>query len=219
MKILLSLIIILSSFVEVKSTELNDIFFNVYRNGSKIGYHKIDFENSENSIKPFVEIKFKVTFLGFTVYDYFHQNNENWLNNSLVQLNTKTDKNGDILFCNTNKINNGMLLNGTNNKQEVYEQILPTSYWNYILVKDKKNKKVLNTQDCTFIDFKIEYLGEENIYDNKVFAEHYKLTGKEFTGDDVNIEIWYKNSQWVKMVFYKDGSEIEYFLRDFDNNE
>ena len=43
--------------------------------------------------------------------------------------------------------------------------------------------------------------------------------GEDVAGDDVNIEIWYKNSQWVKMVFYKDGSEIEYFLRDFDNNE
>ena len=28
-----------------------------------------------------------------------------------------------------------------------------------------------------------------------------------------------KNSQWVKMIFYKDGSEIEYFLKDFDTNE
>ena len=52
-----------------------------------------------------------------------------------------------------------------------------------------------------------------------MLAEHFKLTGKEFTGDNVNIDIWYKNSQWVKMIFYKDGSEIEYFLKDFDTNE
>ena len=152
-------------------------------------------------------------------YNYFHQNNENWFNNSLVQLKSKTDKDGENLFCNVNKINNSISLDGNNNKVNVNNSNLPTSYWNYTLVEDKNNKRVLNTQDCSFIDFKIDYLGEENIYNNKMLAEHFKLTGKEFTGDDVNIDIWYKNSQWVKMIFYKDGSEIEYFLKDFDNNE
>ena len=219
MKILLSITLFLGLVLEAKSTELNNIFFNVYRSGSKIGYHKIDFYSKNNSLNPYIEIKFEVTFLGFIVYDYFHKNNENWVNDSLVQLKTKTDKNGEDLYCDASKTNNGISLNGTNNKKDVYDQILPTSYWNYRLVEDKKNKIVLNTQDCSFIDFKIEYLGEENIYNNKMFAEHFKLTGKEFTGDDVDIDIWYKNSQWVKMIFYKDGSQIEYFLKDFDINE
>ncbi len=219
MRILLLIILLIGLLSEAKSTELNSVYFNVYRNGSKIGYHKIDFDNKNNSVNPYVEIRFKVTFLGFTVYDYFHQNNENWVNNSLVQLKTKTNKNGEDLYCNASKTSNGMSLNGSNNKKDIYKQILPTSYWNYKLVEDKKSKRVLNTQDCSFIDFKIDYIGEENIYDNKILAEHFKLTGKEFTGDDVNIDIWYKNSQWVKMIFYKDGSEIEYFLKDFDDNE
>ena len=59
-------------------------------------------------------------------------------------------------------------MDGTNNKEDVYtHSILPTSYWNYTLVEDKKNKKVLNTQDCSFIDFKINYLGNENIYNQQ----------------------------------------------------
>ena len=219
MKVLLSLALLFGFFAEAKNLNQDDIYFNVYRNGSKIGYHKINFNNDNNSTNPYVEIKFEVTFLGFTVYDYFHQNNENWVDNSLVKLKTKTDKNGEDLFCNVNKIDNATSLDGTNNKEDIYENILPTSYWNYKLVEDKKNKKVLNTQDCSFIDFKIEYLGEEKIYSNEMFAKHFKLTGKEFTGDDVDIDIWYKDSQWVKMIFYKDGSEIEYFLKDFDNNE
>ena len=77
---------------ESKNINLDDIHFNVYRNGSKIGYHKINFNNYDNSTNLFVEIKFEVTFLGFTVYDYFHQNNENWINNSLVELKLKLIK-------------------------------------------------------------------------------------------------------------------------------
>ena len=67
--------------------------------------------------------------------------------------------------------------------------------------------------------YRINLNSKEIIYENRILAEHFTLTGKEFTGDDVDIDIWYKNSQWVKMIFYKDGSEIEYFLKDFDNNE
>ena len=118
-----------------------DIHFNVYRNGSKIGYHKIEFEKESIHVKPKVEIKFEVTFLGFTVYDYFHQNNESWLDNKLIQLNTKTDKNGEELFCKALRNNNFFSLEGTHNIEDVYTQILPTSYWNYTLVEDKKAKE------------------------------------------------------------------------------
>ena len=82
----------------------------------KLDITRLNFENYDNSTNLAVEIKFEVTFLGFTVYDYFHQNNENWINNSLVQLITKTDKNGEDLFCNAVKVGNGFSLDGTNNK-------------------------------------------------------------------------------------------------------
>ena len=107
----------------------------------KLDTIKLNFINDNNSTNPYVEIKFEVTFLGFTVYDYFHQNNENWVDNSLVKLKTKTDKNGEDLFCNVNKIDNATSFDGTNNKEDIYENILPTSYWNYKLVEDKKIKK------------------------------------------------------------------------------
>ena len=39
--------------------------------------------------------------------------------------------------------------------------------------------------------------------------------GKEITGEDVIIDIWYDNSgKWSKMIFLKDGSEIEYVTKD-----
>ena len=41
----------------------------------------------------------------------------------------------------------------------------------------------------------------------------YKIEGKESTGEDIDIDIWYDDlGNWVKMIFIKDGSEIEYFL-------
>ena len=57
------------------------------------------------------------------------------------------------------------------------------------------------------------------IYDNSLKASRYKLLGKEFSGDDVNIDIWYKDKKWVKMIFLKDGSTVEYFLKEYDSKK
>ena len=58
------------------------------------------------------------------------------------------------------------------------------------------------------------------IYNNKVKTDHYKLEGKESNGEDVIIDIWYdKFGRWVKMIFIKDGSEIEYISKKFDKNK
>ena len=195
---------------------IEDISFNVYRNDSKIGYHKLNFKREEDRIIASIEIKFKVNFLGFTLYDYFHKNKEVWIADSLFKLKTNTNNNGDQLYCNVKKKAERFVIDGENNKITTKDEPLPSSYWIFDLVNNEK-KRVLNTQDCSFIDFKIEFLGNEKIYEDQLEAMHYKLSGKEFNGDDVNIDIWYSNSKWVKMIFYKDGSKIDYFLEKYDN--
>ena len=83
------LIKLLFSFAFVNPTEtisttnsLDNLKFNVYRNDSLIGYHKIDFLSDENIITAKIKIKFEVKFLGFIIYDYFHENTEVWEKNS-----------------------------------------------------------------------------------------------------------------------------------------
>ena len=200
----------------LSSESLDEIYFNVYRNGAKIGYHKVEFNNSESSLKANIEIKFEVTFLGFTVYDYYHQNTEIWKKNTLNQLNSITDKNGEELFCNFKKINDTFNLKGSVDSFKPNKDFIPTSYWNHKLVEGPTYKTVLNTQDCSSIKFKIENLGNDTIYDAQLPATHYKLTGREWTGEDVDIDIWYNNNKWVKMIYIKDGSKIEYFLKGYD---
>ena len=209
------LVLVIPTFL-VGQEPIEDISFNVYRNDSKIGYHKLNFKREKDRTVASIEIKFEVKFLGFTLYDYFHKNEEVWIANSLFKLKTNTNNNGDQLYCNVKKKAERFVIDGKNNKVITKDEPFPSSYWIFDLVNNE-NKRVLNTQDCSFIDFKIEFLGNEKIYEDQLEAMHYKLTGKEFNGDDVNIDIWYSNSKWVKMIFYKDGSKIDYFLEKYDN--
>ena len=50
---------------------------------------------------------------------------------------------------------------------------------------------------------------------NKIITD-FNLKGKEITGKDLDIDIWYDdNKNWIKMTFIKDSSKIEYFLDKF----
>ena len=208
-------LIITPSFLLSKTT-YDRLHFNVYRNDSKIGYHNLDFSSVNDYIESKIEIKFEVTFLGFVVYDYFHKNHEKWEGDTLVSMNASTDKNGELLNCSFSKEVNSSKIQGTNGNLILENKITPTTYWYFDQLIVGKNRKVLNTQDCSFIDFKIEFIGDEMIYNNSIMTSHYKLTGKEISGDDVDIDIWYKDKKWGKMIFVKDGSEIEYFLKEYD---
>ena len=205
--------------ITISNTAFEKLHFNVYRNNSLIGYHNLDFYEKDSLIESKIAIKFEVTFLGFVVYEYLHKNHEKWMNNTLIFMEAKTDKNGDLLDCKVNKKENKFKILGTNGDLTVDKKITPTTYWKFDQLITGKKNKVLNSQDCSYINFEIKYLGDEMIYDNSLKASHYKLLGKEFTGDDVNIDIWYKDKKWMKMIFLKDGSTVEYFLKEYDSKK
>ena len=212
------LLITIPSFL-LSNTTYDRLHFNVYRNDSLIGYHNLDFYEKDGLIESKIAIKFEVTFLGFVVYEYLHKNHEKWMNNTLVFMEASTDKNGDLLECKVNKQGNKFEVLGTNGDFKLDKKITPTTYWKFDQLITGEKNKVLNSQDCSYINFEIKYLGDEMIYDNSLKASRYKLLGKEFTGDDVNIDIWYKDKKWVKMIFVKDGSTIEYFLKEYDSKK
>ena len=246
--------IILFSHNSLFSSEFykKNIHFHVYRNGDKIGFHKIDFFLKEDIsgykfIEARININFNVKFLGFTIYDYTHENIEKWriledeqisskcINcnhlNVLETLDSSTDKNGTNMFCNIKKNQSSYFVNGSSNEDFTISDfsIIPSSYWYSHLVTRQKvkskfkinkevkvlRKDIFNSQDCSLINFKIENKGKDLIYENLI-SYRYKLTGKESNGEDLDINIWYDiNGNWVKMIFIKDDSEIEYFLDDY----
>ena len=78
-KTIFFILVLISPTFSIGQESIEDISFNVYRNDSKIGYHKLNFEKEEDRIIASIEIKFDVKFLGFTLYDYFHKNKEVWI--------------------------------------------------------------------------------------------------------------------------------------------
>ena len=219
LKLLFSFLLLFLPSITLSESTTEKLHFNVYRNDSLIGYHNLDFSQTDSLVESKIKIKFEVTFLGFVVYEYLHQNHEKWIDNTLIFMKASTDQNGDLLNCNVSKKENKFKILGTNGDLLLDKKITPTTYWRFDQLITGKKNTVLNSQDCSYIDFNIEYLGDEMIYNNSLNASRYKLLGKEFNGDDVNIDIWYKDEKWVKMIFLKDGSTVEYFLKEYDTKD
>ncbi len=219
LKLLFSFLLLFLPSITLSESTTEKLHFNVYRNDSLIGYHNLDFSQTDSLVESKIKIKFEVTFLGFVVYEYLHQNHEKWIDNTLIFMKASTDQNGDLLNCNVSKKENKFKILGTNGDLLLDKKITPTTYWRFDQLITGKKNTVLNSQDCSYIEFNIEYLGDEMIYNNSLNASRYKLLGKEFNGDDVNIDIWYKDEKWVKMIFLKDGSTVEYFLKEYDTKD
>ncbi len=198
--------------------ESNNISFDVYRKGNKIGYHNLVITHQGNKTIVEVNINFEVNFLGFLIYEYKHKNKEIWDKKFLQTLNAETIKNnGEKLVCNIKSNNSELEINGTNGKFQKSNILMPSSYWNYELVKGESKKTMINTQDCSLIDIEILNLGSEKIYNSSLNSKRYKITGKEISGENIDIDIWYdEDNNWVKMIFKKDGNLIEYYLRKYN---
>ena len=194
------------------------LLFHVYRGQSKIGTHEIAIRDTNSFTEVNIEIKLNINFLGFNIYKYAHNNIEKWSGNKLVSLDSKTDQNGAIMTCTLKEKDGKLDISGTNNITLLNNSVLPSSYWNSILVKGNKRLDILNTQDCSFISLNIKFLGNEKIYNSELSADHFKLKGFEAGGSEVDIDLWYDESDnWVKMKFMKDESTIDYVLSKYDN--
>ncbi len=219
-RFLFILLFICIPILNISARDLNDLFFNVYRNDTNIGYHKVTIKEFNETTNVSIEIKFKVKFLGFTLYEYFHVNNEEWKNDKLFSIQTKTIKNNESLFCNISKNSGKLFTVGSKNKIDYSLDSISSSYWNYRLVETQAINKMINTQDCSLISMKIKKIGKEKIYNGDLEAFHYKIIGKESGGDTLDIDIWYDNMRnWVKLIFIKDGSKIEYFLDEYHHEK
>lgn len=210
--------IILLIPIKSLSSDYPNLLFQVYRNQNLIGTHELLIKKKNSSTEVNIKIKFDVSFLGFKIYEYRHNNTERWIENELIFLESSTNQNGKLMSCTLKKKGGKLDISGTDNIVTLDNNILPSSYWNSVLVKKNKQLKILNTHDCSFINLNVKFLGNEKIYNDKLFASHYKLTGFESSGAKVDIDLWYdKYDNWVKMRFLKDESVIDYVLSNYED--
>ncbi|MGI9499420.1 MAG: DUF6134 family protein [Geminicoccaceae bacterium] len=180
--------------------------FIAYRNGSRLGFHRIDFSEDGERLTVDIEIAFDVKLAFIPLYRYRHRNYEVWEDGRLVSLKSETDDNGDAFKVRVNRQGDRLMVDGVDGKLEVPGNTLSTSYWNEAAM----NSGVwLDTQEGKLVRSEVTKKSAEPVMVGgaSVAAMPYELVG------DISCTLWYHDGRWVKLRFIgEDDSVIEYTL-------
>lgn len=169
-----------------------DIEFDVYRKGKRIGTHTVDFDTEDDTHTITSGTKLKVKFLFFTAYKFSYTSSEMWNDDQLVKVESVTNDGGDIYE--------------TAWDPQAERHLLPTNHWNpEILEKSQIYNTISGKLDEVTITPGDWYTIETNTGPRK--AQRY-----EYSGDLENVSVWYdEQGRWVSMEFEgTDGSMIKY---------
>lgn len=182
----------------------SSLLFTAYRNGSRLGFHRIDFSRSGERLVVDIEIAFDVKLAFIPLYRYRHKNREVWEKSKLISLDTETDDNGTDLEVKAIRKADRIFVDGAEGRLDLPGDTLTTSYWNEAAIE---RGEWIDTQSGRLVRSTVQKKPVEPILaeGQTVQATRYDLDG------DITCSLWYANSRWVRLHFLgEDGSEIEY---------
>jgi len=187
--------------------------FNATLDGDPIGNHRFEVVEDESGVTVKTEASLDVKFLFITVYSYKHNNEEKWIDDCLVRLNSNTDDNGDMSTVTLLRKGDESLITTNNTSITEKSCVRSFSYWDPELLKIGS---LLNSQTGEILNVDFQYIGTElfNIQDRKMESRRYQLLGKDKAGVDIEIDLWYAdNNRWIGLQSkLENGSYLRYQL-------
>jgi hypothetical protein len=189
--------------------------FSAFRNGQRIGIHRLTFEKEGERLVVTTQIDLAVKVIGLTAYRYSHRSRETWLSDTLQSFESRTDDNGKAWMVRASRDASGLKVERTVPDAAAPERAtmpaatMPSTHWN---ARQAAQGFLLNAQKGTQEEIAVTPLGREQVRTLSGFvpATHYRYDG------GVRMEQWFdERGRWVKSRFtVSDGSVIDYLLQE-----
>ncbi len=205
LKALLGLALLTVAAPTVEADTPHDVAFDVFRNGSPFGEHRIVFsERSDGRIKVEIDIELRVGFGPLPLFRYEHESVEVWEGADLISLTAATLKDGDWTRYALERGADGRLVSDAGR----IEALIPSSHWSGYVAG---LSAILNTETGEPMAVTIEDLGMDRIETagGMIAARRFRMTGT------VTVDLWYDTEgDWVGCAFSIRDQDIVYRLRD-----
>lgn len=179
--------------------------FEVRRNGTPIGSHRITFARRDGALIVNAEFHIAITFLGLTVYRYTYESEEVWRDGCLRSVEARIDDDGKRWSIAARGQGGALSVSGPEGRFVIDRAVFPTNHWNADVVR---TNAVFNTLTGRLNRVTIERVATETVPSGTGprRATHYRFSG------ELETEIWYDaDGRWVKMRFKgTDGTPIDY---------
>lgn len=186
----------------------DEIHFDVYRNGTRVGFHRVRFRAGDKGLAVEAQFQIQITFLGIPVYRYRYDSSSLWTDGSLSAIRATVDDDGAVLEVRAQRIGGRFYVAAGDTAYETAAPLFPTNHWNAEVLGQHR---VLNTLTGQVNKVRIEANGPDRVETERglVAATHYAYTG------DLQTDVWYDAAgRWVKMRFRgRDDSLIDYICR------
>ena len=180
--------------------------FEVSRNGSRIGTHRLDFTCNGSSNTVRIDAAFRVGFSFITLYRYHHSGVEEWRDGRFVSLVTETNDNGTMFRVQAQRQGGGILIRATGLPDQIAPaDALPLTHWAVAAM----TAPLFNPQTGKMLRETAASQGSGLVRlanGTKIEATRYALAGES------PIEDWYDQTNvWAALDGTgKDGSTIKY---------
>ena len=183
-----------------------DVAFDVFRNGSEIGYHNITVSTMGTRTVANIEILLEVGLGPIVLYRYRHKNEEIWDGDQFVSFESETDNDGEPFKIRAERREDGIFVYREHDEDFLVPgfDALPTTYWN---PKTVTRSQMIDTQKGRLMDVAVQE-GDWQMVDTKngtVEAQQFDIAG------DLNLSIWYdREGAWSKLSFPFKGATFDY---------
>lgn len=187
----------------------NELIFDVYRKGSKIGEHHVTFARQGDELTVNSQLNLAVDVLFITAYRFEYESTEVWRKGQLVAVSVAVNDNGKIGKTNARMEDGLFKIDGPRGSFIGSSWVFPTNHWHR---GQAITGTILNTLNGKLSRIEIVRHGIEAVKTAQGTVDAERM---EYTGQLRDTEVWYDaQNRWVKMRFKaKDGSFIEYRCR------
>ncbi|MCC6469794.1 MAG: hypothetical protein IT563_15840 [Alphaproteobacteria bacterium] len=182
--------------------------YDVLRDGDKIGEHEFVFTRTGDAVNVTVKTDVRVK-LGFiTLYRFWHEGSERWVDGRMVELASKTDDDGTKHELKVQAVDGKLqVLHDGKPIAPVAAETIPASLWHKGILDVPAT---LNTIDGSMMAIKTSLAGDEQVPAPTAPkpAKHYLITG------ELQRELWFSPDGNLVRVRFKaqDKSDIQYVL-------
>ena len=183
--------------------------FRVTLDDTPIGYHKVRVSRDNNRKTVHTQASFDVRILFIPVYSYEHETRESWQDNCLVDVNSKTDDNGDGYFINSVRSQDSLELQTQDGKTALNGCVRTFAYWDVDLLK---SERLLNTQTGKYESVSVTDMGQSvlEIDEEEIEARLFRLVAADMT-----IDLWYTDDmRWLALESVTESGAVLRYLPD-----
>ncbi|WP_417495796.1 DUF6134 family protein [Maricaulis sp.] len=171
-----------------------DIHFQVLRNGTPFGEHRVSFTRTpDGELRVDTEIELTVRFGPLTVFRYEQSIEEAWEGDDLISLAGETLRNGREYTIDLGR-------------DSAFTDLIPSSHWRGY---QPGTEQILNTETGEPMAVTITELGRREILTGRGLVE---ARGVRMTGS-LSVDLWYDtDGEWIGCEFEVDGQSVRYVL-------